>query len=159
MTLVYTYTLDGIDGTPINLNDYRGQYILIVNVASECGYTRQYEQLQELHLAMSDRLVILAVPSNDFGGQEPGSNEAIHTFACSKYDVTFTMAAKQAVRGDTAHPLYKWLTDEALNGVKSSEVKWNFQKYLIDPSGRLVDVFSSAISPIDEQILDHLTKS
>ncbi len=159
MTLIYTYTLDGIDGTPINLNDYREKHILIVNVASECGYTRQYEQLQELHEAMGDRLVILAVPSNEFGGQEPGTNDEIHQFACSRYNVSFLMSAKQTITGDHAHPLYKWLTNKSLNGVKSSEVKWNFQKYLIDPSGQLIDVYSSAVSPIDEVILEQINKS
>lgn len=130
---------------------------MIVNVASECGYTPQYQQLQELYEEFIDKLVIVGFPSNDFGGQEPGSNEEIRAFCTQRYGVTFPLSTKVSVKGSGAHPLYRWLTRKAENSVADSEVQWNFQKYLLDENGHLVKHLPSSVSPLDEVVLDWLS--
>jgi glutathione peroxidase len=149
---IFDYSYTSIDGKPVDLKQYKGRYILIVNVASKCGYTPQYEDLEKLYKAHKNKLVIVGFPANDFGKQEPGSNEDIATFCSLTYGVSFPMAEKTAVIGDNVHPIYKWLTDKSLNGWNEAAPKWNFFKYLIGKNGELLNVFPSKISPMSEQI-------
>lgn len=153
---VYKYSLEGIDGKAINLADFKGKKILFVNVASECGYTPQYKELEELHQKYGSRLVIIGLPCNQFGEQEPGTEAEIAAFCSKNYGVTFLLTKKVEVKGDHQHPVYKWLTHKELNGKLDSEVKWNFQKYLVDENGRLIDVFYSLTSPMSNKITDLL---
>ena len=129
---IYDIPINSIDGNEMNLNEYKGKFILFVNVASNCGFTRQYKDLQQLYNENIDKLVVIGVPCNQFGAQEPGTEEQISIFCSEKYDVTFPMTEKISVRGSNQHQLYKWLTSKEFNGRKSSSVKWNFQKYLVD---------------------------
>jgi len=141
----HDFTFDGIDGVSINLGDFEGRVILVVNTASECGFTPQYEGLQALWSEYRDRgLIVLGVPSNDFGGQEPGSSEEIVEFCQGVYGVDFPLAAKSGVRGDGAHPFYLWARAEL--GARNAP-RWNFHKYLIAPDGRLVEAFSTTTRP------------
>lgn len=156
MNSIHAFTVEGIDGKEIRFADFRGKKILVVNVASECGLTPQYEQLQELFTEFQDKVVVVGFPSNDFGGQEPGTNEAIQSFCTIRFGVTFPLAAKVSIKGPDIHPIYLWLTDKARNGIKDSSVSWNFQKYLLDEDGRLIDVFPPTSSPFDEALLNHL---
>jgi glutathione peroxidase len=149
---LYNIPLKGIDGSDINLGDFAGKKILFVNVASKCGFTPQYEKLQELHEKYNDRLVVIGLPCNQFMNQEPGTSEEIVQFCKINYGVTFQLTEKINVKGPNQHPLYSWLTRKELNGVMDSEVKWNFQKYLVDEKGKLIDVFYSATSPLSKQI-------
>jgi len=150
---IYDYKVTALDGTEIDFGTFRGKKILIVNTASECGYTPQYAALEKLHKAHPDNLVIVGFPANDFGRQEPGSNKEIAAFCKQNYGVTFPMAEKITVKGDEMAPIYRWLTDRRLNGVRDSKVKWNFQKYLIDETGRLVEIFNSAVKPDSPEML------
>lgn len=129
---------------------------MIVNVASECGFTPQYQQLQELYEEFQDKLAIIGFPSNDFGGQEPGTNEDILSFCQSHYGVNFPMASKISIR-PRPHEIYAWLSERIQNGVLDSEVQWNFHKFLLDENGQLVYSFPSAVSPFDERILNWLS--
>lgn len=144
-----------LDGTPLDWSRFSGRHLLIVNVASECGYTPQYAQLQELHDAAGDALDVLGVPCNDFGGQEPGSPDQIRDFCSTTYGVTFPLTEKVRITGDP-HPLYAWLTREALNGVSDAEVDWNFNKFLIGPDGDWLARYPSAVTPFDEDILNRI---
>ena len=135
---IYHFKVTSIDGGVIDLSQFEGKKILIVNTASECGYTPQYEGLQKLYEENKDHLVIIGFPSNDFLGQEPGSNEEIQKFCTSKFNVTFPMAAKMDVKGKHIAPIYQWLTQKTLNGVEDSKVSWNFNKYLISRDGASV---------------------
>ncbi len=153
-TNIYDISIEGIDGKTIDLSDFKGKKILIVNVASACGYTPQYQQLQELHENFGDKLVVLGVPSNDFGGQEPGTEAEIVEFCSSKFGVTFPMTAKVKVKGADKHALYQWLTQKTKNGQLDTEVKWNFHKFLIDENGELYKDLPSNFSPLDDEILD-----
>jgi glutathione peroxidase len=150
---IYQFKVDGIDGKQIAFEDYKGKYILVVNTASNCGYTPQYEGLEALYNAHKDKLVVIGFPANNFGGQEPGSNEEIKTFCKKNYGVTFPMAKKISVKGSDQHALYKWLCSKAENGVSNNDVKWNFTKFLIDKEGNLVKMFGSSVSPNDEAIV------
>ena len=138
-------------GGTIDFSALAGKKILIVNVASECGLTPQYQQLQELYEEFEDKLTIVGFPANNFGGQEPGTNDEIQTFCTRNYGVTFPLATKVDV---TTHPIYRWLTQKSQNGVLDSEVTWNFQKYALDEQGRLVHFFPPATSPLDEEVLN-----
>ena len=151
---VYDFSLTGIDGKEINLNAFKGKKILFVNVASKCGYTPQYEGLQKLYEQNKENLVIIGLPCNQFMRQEPGTSEEIQAFCTKNYGVTFPITQKINVKGDKIHPLYNWLTRKELNGVEDSKVKWNFQKYLIDEEGNLVQVFGSKVKPLGEEIMD-----
>lgn len=153
---IYDIKINSIDNTPINLSDYKGKKILFVNVASECGFTSQYEDLQKLYTEYQDKLMIIGVPCNQFGGQEPGTATEIKTFCQANYGVTFLITEKVDVKGASQHPLYKWLTEKALNGTKSSSVKWNFQKYLIDENGAFIDYWYSITKPMSGKITKHL---
>jgi glutathione peroxidase len=125
---------------------------MVVNTASKCGYTPQYKELEEVSVQNQGNLVIIGFPANNFGNQEPGSATEIRKFCSENYGVTFPMMEKISVKGDDMHPLYKWLTSKALNGVMDSEVKWNFQKYLIDENGKLVDVIYSKEKPNSDKV-------
>ena len=153
---IYDITINDIEGKGINLNDFKGKYVLFVNVASNCGFTRQYKDLQTLYDKYKDELVVVGVPCNQFGGQEPGDEEQISIFCSEKYNVTFPMTEKIAVRGSNQHPLYKWLTSKDLNGRKNSSVKWNFQKYLVDKDGNLIDYWYSLTNPTSSKITNYI---
>jgi len=153
----YDLSINALDGQPINLSDYQGKYILIVNVASKCGFTSQYKTLQRLQEEFSKDLVVLGVPCNQFGHQEPGTAEVIQSFCDLNFGISFPLTEKIEVKGKNQHPLYSWLTSEINNGVKDSSVKWNFQKYLINRHGDLIDYFSSATSPISAKITEHIS--
>ena len=153
---IYETSINDINGNPINLTDYKGKKILFVNVASECGFTGQYKGLQELYAANKDKLMIIGVPCNQFGGQEPGSASEIQSFCELNYGVTFLITEKIDVKGDDQHPLYQWLTKKELNGKSNSNVKWNFQKYIIDEEGRFVDFFYSLTKPLSTKITELL---
>ncbi len=153
---LYDISINSLTGEPIDLSSFKGKKILIVNTASECGFTGQYEGLQELYSTYKDKLVVIGVPCNQFGGQEPGTASEIQSFCKQNYGVTFLMTEKVDVKGENQHPLYKWLTSKELNGVSSSSVKWNFQKYLIDEKGNLIDYYYSITSPTSTKITKHL---
>ena len=150
---LYEIPLIDISGVPLDLSQYKGKKILFVNVASKCGFTSQYDALQELYKTYKDRLVVIGLPCNQFGGQEPGTAKEIVTFCKLNYGVDFPLTAKIEVKGDNQHPLYKWLTSKEQNGVMDSTVRWNFQKYLVDESGQLVDFFYSTTSPTSSKIV------
>ena len=149
---IYTIKIKSIDNEDIDLSQFKGKKILFVNVASKCGYTPQYAELQKLHEAYQDNLVIIGIPCNQFMNQEPGSNEEIVEFCQKNYGVSFLMTEKVDVKGSNQHALYKWLTSKEMNGSTDSKVKWNFQKYLVNESGELVQMFSSNVKPMDEKI-------
>lgn len=153
---IYDIKINSLESKPIDLNDFKGKKILFVNVASECGFTPQYKGLQELYDTYKDKLMIVGVPCNQFGGQEPGQASDIKTFCERNYGVSFLITEKVDVKGDKQHPLYAWLTQKELNGTKSSTVKWNFQKYLVDEQGRLVDYYYSITKPMSDKITKHL---
>lgn len=153
---IYDIAINGIDGKSLNLADYKGKHILFVNVASECGFTNQYKDLQKLSDAYPDELVVIGSPCNQFGGQEPGGSSEIQEFCSVNFGVTFPLTEKIDVKGNNQHPLYKWLTSKELNGKKNSGVKWNFQKYLVDPNGNLIDYYFSITKPMSSKITKHL---
>ena len=149
---LYDIKINSLDGTPINLKAYKGQFILFVNVASECGFTSQYDGLQRLYDNYKGKLMVIGVPCNQFGQQEPGSNQQIESFCKENYGVSFVMSEKIDVKGKNIHPLYQWLTDKNLNGVKTTSVKWNFQKYIIGKQGEFIDYFYSLTRPTSNKI-------
>lgn len=156
-TSIYDFKVAGLDGKEIDFAKFKGKKVLVVNTASECGYTPQYADLQKLYDKYKNKLVIVGFPANNFGGQEPGSNEEINSFCKKNYGVTFPMAAKVSVKGDDAAPLFKYLTEEAKKmGNPDPVVKWNFTKFLIDENGKLVKVFPSKVAPMSEEITIHL---
>jgi len=140
----------------ICLNDYKGKKILIVNVASECGYTKQYTDLEKLYTTNKDKLVIIGFPCNQFGGQEPGTEEEIEKFCSSRYIVTFPITTKIEVKDSNQHAIYKWLTHKTENGVGDYKVTWNFNKFLLDENGQLIGYFNSKINPMDSTITNLL---
>lgn len=144
-----------IDGKDFSFADLKGKKVLVVNTASKCGFTPQYEDLEKLYKDNKDKnFVIIGFPANNFGHQEPGTNGEIQEFCKKNYGVTFQMMEKISVKGDDMDPVYKWLTDKALNGQMDSSVKWNFQKYLIDENGKLVDVVYSTEKPTSDKIVN-----
>ncbi|MBB6325642.1 glutathione peroxidase [Algoriphagus iocasae] len=149
----YDFKMKDLDGKEVEFSKYKGKKILLVNVASKCGYTPQYAALQELNEKYGDKVQILGFPANNFGGQEPGSNEEIKSFCSENYGVTFPVFEKISVKGFDKHPLYRWLNDEKLNGWNNQEPTWNFCKYLIDEKGELVKFYPSDVTPMDEAIL------
>ena len=152
---IYDFKVTTIDGDTVSLADYKGQKIMIVNTASKCGFTPQYEQLEAIYKKYKDKdFVILGFPSNDFMHQEPGSNEEIAEFCTKNYGVTFPMMAKIDVKGKEMAPLYEYLTTGKLNGYKDTDVKWNFQKYLIGRDGKLERVYYSKTVPDDPKIIE-----
>jgi len=169
---IYDFKVDGLMGGQIDFSKYKGKKILIVNTASKCGNTPQYTELQALYDKYKDKLVIIGFPANNFGGQEPGSNEEIGEFCKKNYGVSFPMASKVSVRGEDIHPLYKWLVEQSgemakkVTGSSTKEilykrflqdpVSWNFTKFLIDEKGNLAGVFHNKVSPMSEEILQHM---
>ncbi len=149
---LYSIKIEGIDGKNLDLNKYKGKKILFVNVASKCGFTNQYDGLQELYTKHGDKLVVIGLPCNQFGSQEPGVASEIKSFCTLNFGVKFPMTEKIDVKGANQHSLYGWLTDKEKNGKMNSSVKWNFQKYLVDEEGRLIDVFYSTTKPMSSKI-------
>lgn len=149
----YDFKVKTLEGNDFDFASLKGKKVMIVNTASKCGFTPQYKDLQDLHEQYGDKLVIIGFPANNFMNQEPGSAAQIRQFCDSKYGVTFPLMEKISVKGKDMHPLYQWLTSKAKNGVMDSEVKWNFQKYLIDENGKLVDVLYSKEKPGSEKTL------
>jgi glutathione peroxidase len=156
VTSIYDIKINSLTGDPIDLADFRGKKMLFVNVASKCGFTPQYAGLQELYDKYKDNLIIIGVPCNQFGGQEPGDAEEIQNFCSINYGVTFLITEKVDVKGDNQHPLYAWLTDKDQNGMKSSSVKWNFQKYLVGEDGQYIDYWNSMTKPMSDKITKYL---
>jgi len=149
---IYDIKINDITGEPIKLSDFKDKYVLFVNVASKCGFTDQYKDMQELHEKYKSKLVIIGLPCNQFNNQEPGKESEISQFCQVNYGVTFLLTEKIEVKGENQHPLYKWLTNKNLNGEKSSTVRWNFQKYMIDPSGKLINYWYSITNPLSQKI-------
>ena len=150
----YDFKVKDIEGNDFNLSTLKGKKVLVVNTASKCGLTPQYEQLQELYEKYENKdFTIIGFPANNFMKQEPGTNEEIAEFCSKNYGVTFLMMEKISVKGDDMHPLYHWLTQKSKNGVLDSEVSWNFQKYLIDEKGNLVKMIPPKVKPDDQQIV------
>ncbi len=149
---IYQFTAQALDGDgAINFEEYRGKKILIVNTASQCGYTKQYAQLQELYEAKKDELVIVGFPANNFGGQEPGTNDEIASFCEKNYGVTFPMSAKVSVKGSDKSDLFKWLT-EAENPDFTGDIQWNFEKFLLDENGNLIHRYRSGVDPLEIEL-------
>lgn len=153
---IYKFKVDGLSGGTIDFKDFEGKKILIVNTASKCGFTPQYEGLEELYQQYKDKLVVVGFPANNFLGQEPGSNEEIAAFCKKNYGVSFPMAKKVSVKGDDMAPIYKYLVAEAEKKGIENPIKWNFTKFLIDEKGQLVAVFPSKVKPMSEEILKYL---
>lgn len=154
---IHQFTANSIEGKRIDLSGFKGKKLLIVNTASECGLTPQFKQLQEVYDMYKDKnLMIIGFPTNDFKHQDPGSNTEIKAFCERNYGVTFLMMEKITVKGDSIHPIYKWLTSKAENGVMKSHVKWNFQKYMVDEEGHLVDMVPPLKKPDNKKIINWL---
>ena len=153
---IHSLSIIGLDGNAINLADFKGKKILIVNTASECGYTPQYAQLEELYKVQKEKLVIIGIPTNDFGGQEPGSNEEIKNFCQKNYGVSFMMASKLSTKGSETAPIFNFLCNKAENGVSNAKIDWNFNKFLIDENGFWLAYFPSSVSPVSDEIISKL---
>src|SRR5271169_6323496 len=155
---VYTFTLNSIDGKPAPLADYKGKVVLLVNVASQCGYTPQYTALEAIYEKYKDQgFVILGFPANNFGAQEPGTNEEIKTFCTRKYSVTFPMYSKISVKGVDQAPLYTYLTKETGTGI-TGDIKWNFTKFLVDRDGKVIQRFEPAVTPDSKELTAAIEK-
>ncbi len=155
MNSIHAYSTTSIEGQNLALSTFAGRKMLIVNVASACGYTPQYQQLQELHEHFSDKIAVIGFPCNDFGGQESKSEADIQQFCTARFGVTFPLSAKVGIK-KSMHPIYEFLTKKELNGVSDNDVKWNFQKYLLNEKGELMHVLPSSVSPLDETILSFI---
>ena len=154
-TSIYQFTVKDINGDDFSLSDLEGKKVMIVNTASKCGLTPQYEQLESLYNTYKNQnFIIVGFPANNFGNQEPGSNEEIAEFCQANYGVSFPMMSKISVKGDDMDPLYEFLTQKGKNGVEDSEVAWNFQKYLIDENGQLSQVIPPTTLPTDQSVID-----
>ena len=155
---IYTFTLNSIDGTPAPLANYKGKVVLVVNVASQCGYTPQYSALEATYEKYRDQgFVILGFPANNFGAQEPGTNEEIKTFCTRKYSVTFPMYSKISVKGTDQSPLYAYLTKETGKGI-TGDIKWNFTKFLVDRNGNVIQRFEPAVTPDSKEVIAAIEK-
>ncbi|HQR00602.1 MAG TPA: glutathione peroxidase [Ferruginibacter sp.] len=153
---IYDFKVAGLDGDTIDFAEFKGKKILIVNTASKCGFTPQYEDLEKLYKTYKDKLVIVGFPANNFFSQEPGSNETISEFCKKNYGVSFPMAAKISVKGKNIAPIYKWLCDKEENGVMDAKISWNFNKFLLDENGKIIAHFKSAVKPMSEEIVSRL---
>jgi glutathione peroxidase len=154
-TTIYDYKTITLEGAPFPLSQLKGKKVMIVNTASKCGFTPQYEELEKLYETYGgDKFIIIGFPSNDFLWQEPGTNTEIREFCTRNYGVSFPMMTKIKVTGSDMDPIYKWLTSKSLNGVMDSKVKWNFQKYLIDENGHLVKVLYSKTTPMSDEVVN-----
>ncbi len=155
-TSIYDFKVEGLNGGTIDFAAFKGKKILIVNTASKCGFTPQYEGLQKLYETYKDKLVIVGFPANNFFSQEPGSNETIDEFCKKNYGVTFPMAAKISVKGRKIAPIYQWLCNKEENGVMDAKISWNFNKFLLDENGKLIGHFKSSVKPMSEEITSKL---
>lgn len=153
---LYDIKINNLQGQPIDLHQFKGKKILFVNVASKCGFTPQYRDLQKLQDTYKDSLVIIGLPCNQFGKQEPGSSDEIQEFCEVNYGVSFLITEKIDVKGSNQHPLYAWLTKKSINGKQNSTVKWNFQKYLVDDTGEFLDYYYSITAPTSSRIIKYL---
>jgi glutathione peroxidase len=153
---IHSFKVKSIEGKTIDFSSFKGKKILVVNTASKCGYTPQYEALQKVYEQYKEKLVIVGFPANNFGGQEPGSDAEVQEFCKARFGVTFPLASKVSVKGDDMAPIYKWLTSKAENGVMDAEIKWNFGKFLLDEKGNLLQYFPSAVKPDSEEILKYI---
>jgi glutathione peroxidase len=153
---IYDFKVESLNGGTIDFADFKGKKILIVNTASKCGFTPQYEGLEALYKKYQDRLVIVGFPANNFFSQEPGSNQDIESFCKKNYGVTFPMAAKISVKGSSMAPIYRWLCNKSENGVMDAKISWNFNKFLIDENGKLIAHFKSKVKPMSEEIISKL---
>lgn len=153
---IHSFTVKSIDGKDIKMSSFKGKKILIVNTASKCGYTPQYESLEKVYEQYKDKLVIIGFPCNQFGGQEPGSNEEIVEFCKKNYGVTFPLADKVDVKGANTAAIYQWLTQKSKNGVLDASISWNFNKFLLDENGKMIAYFPSNVKPDSEAILSNL---
>ena len=158
MKTIYSFSVKTLEGHTIDFSQYKGKKLLIVNTASHCGFTPQYEDLEKLHKQYGDKVTVLGFPCNDFGAQEPGSNEEIGAFCKKNYGVSFQMFDKVHVKGNDKAPLYAWLTDIKQNGWNDKEPSWNFCKYLINEKGELVNFFGSSVGPMSEELLEAINK-
>ena len=155
-TSIHSFKVPAIDGGTIDFSQYKGKKILVVNTASKCGYTYQYEGLEKLYEQYKDKLVIVGFPANNFMNQEPGTNAEIKEFCTGKFNVSFPMAAKVSVKGNDIDPLFKWLTNKDENGVMDANIGWNFNKFLLDENGKLIQHFDSKTEPLSEDITKYL---
>jgi glutathione peroxidase len=155
---VYDFTVKSIDGKDVKLSQYKGKKLLIVNTASECGYTPQYKELEELYKKHGDKVTVLGFPANNFGGQEPGTEAQIATFCEKNYGVTFPLFSKVSVKGDDMVPLYKFLADKSKNGTVSDAPTWNFCKYLVDEQGHVVAFYPSKVKPMSDELVQAILK-
>ncbi len=153
---IYDFKVTALNGDTIDFADFRGKKILIVNTASKCGFTPQYEGLEQLYQKYKDRLVVIGFPCNNFLSQEPGSNEKIKEFCTKNYGVSFPMAAKISVKGKNIAPIYKWLCNKSENGVMDAKISWNFNKFLLDENGKIIAWFPSKVTPMSVEITDKL---
>ena len=153
---IHSFTVKSIDGKDIKMSSFKGKKILIVNTASKCGYTPQYESLEKVYEQYKDKLVIIGFPCNQFGGQEPGSNEEIVEFCKKNYGVTFPLADKVDVKGTNTAAIYQWLTQKSKNGVLDASISWNFNKFLLDENGKMIAYYPSNVKPDSEAILSNL---
>ena len=153
---IYDFKVAGLNGDTIDFAQFKGKKILIVNTASKCGFTPQYEDLEKLYKTYKDKLVIVGFPANNFFSQEPGSNETISEFCKKNYGVSFPMAAKISVKGKNIAPIYKWLCNKEENGVMDAKISWNFNKFLLDENGKIIAHFKSAVKPMSEEIVSRL---
>jgi len=150
----HDFTVESINGKPFDLAQFKGKKVLVVNTASECGFTHQYAQLEELYEHFHDAdFEIIAFPANDFGAQEPGTNDEIAQFCKRNYGVSFPIMAKVSLKGSETHPVFQWLSQKSQNGVADIEITWNFQKFLIDENGQLVKSVAPSVSPMDDAVL------
>ncbi|MBC8172807.1 MAG: glutathione peroxidase [Chitinophagales bacterium] len=150
---IHAFTFPSIEGGTIDFSDFKGKKIIVVNTASDCEYTPQFRQLEELYKQFPDKLMVVGFPSNNFGGQEPGDNKQIKSFCQYRYGVTFPLASKSDVIGEHANPVFKWLTDQEMDSGKNKTITWNFQKFLLDEEGTLIEVFSPSHDPLNEHML------
>jgi glutathione peroxidase len=153
---IHSFKVKSIDGGTIDFSKFKGKKILVVNTASKCGYTPQYEALQKVADQYKDKLVIVGFPANNFGAQEPGSDGEIVEFCKKNYGVTFPLASKISVKGDDTAPIYKWLTSKTENGVLDATISWNFNKFLLDENGKMIAYFPSKVTPDSEEITKYL---
>ena len=153
---IHSFKVEALDGSTIDFSKFKGKKILVVNTASECGFTPQYADLEKLYEKYKNKLVVVGFPANNFGGQEPGSNHEIATFCQRNYGVSFPMAAKISVKGNDIAPIYKFLTEKKENGVKNTKILWNFTKILLDENGHVIDSFVSTTNPMSESITNYL---
>ncbi len=156
-TSIYDYKLTDINGNTFDMSELKGKKVLLVNTATQCGFTPQFSEMEKLYENYKDKnFVVVAIPSNDFGNKEPGSNEEIKNYVEKHYDVSFPVMAKTSVTGNDENPLYKWLTSKDLNGEMDTKVAWNYQKYMIDEDGKIVGIVEPKESPSSEKVINWL---